>query len=58
MSKPNFIDTETTPLCPFCEKELTTIERVKTGGLLSRAINIVYLCPNCKKVLSIGGNTG
>lgn len=58
MAKPEYTDTDSTPICPHCGKELSKIERVKTGGLLSRGINIVYLCPNCKKILSIGGNTG
>jgi len=59
VAKPEYIDTDSTPVCPHCDEELPKIERVATGkNLLSRSLNVVYLCSHCKKVLSIGGNTG
>ena len=43
-----------TPICPFCEKEINSIETAPAtwNG------PAVYLCPNCKKVLSVGGVYG
>lgn len=59
MAKPEYIDTDSTPVCPYCNRELTKIERIAAGwNILSRYINVAYLCPHCKKVLSIGGSTG
>lgn len=53
MSKIKIVDTETIPKCPYCEKELEIIERSFTSMLSS---NVVYICPHCKKLLSIGVN--
>lgn len=59
MAKPEYIDTDSTPVCPYCNKELNKIERVATGKrALSWDFNVMYLCPDCKKILSIGGNVG
>ena len=53
MSKIKIVDTDTIPKCPYCEKELETIERAYTGMLSS---NVIYICPHCKKLLSVGVN--
>jgi uncharacterized protein with PIN domain len=39
------------PICPYCEKELETIQAIHKG-IMSRTI--IYICPHCRKVLSIG----
>lgn len=42
---------ESIPICPYCEKQLTTIEKINKGIL---DLSVIYLCPHCKKVLGIG----
>lgn len=55
MTKVDFANSDSTPKCPYCEKEITTIERVqKNTGLV--IINYIFLCPNCKKILSISSS--
>jgi predicted SprT family Zn-dependent metalloprotease len=52
MSKIKIVDAkESVPICPYCEKQLTTIEKINQG-LLEQSV--VYFCPHCKKVLGIG----
>jgi len=41
-------DSEETPICPYCEKELDRILRKATPFGLRR----IYFCPHCKKVLN------
>ena len=43
------------PLCPHCDKELTTIQKY-VKGIWER--HVVYSCPHCNKLLSIGNDTG
>ena len=42
-------------LCPHCDKEITEIGK-KTIGMIEK--HVVYFCPDCKKLLSIGYNFG
>lgn len=53
MPKIKLVDTTDLPKCPYCGLELETIERSHAGLLGS---TVVYLCPHCKKLLSIGVN--
>lgn len=39
--------------CPYCEKDLDTIERFVVGKWVR---HLIYRCPYCKKLLSIGSN--
>lgn len=51
MAKISIVDVYKIPLCPYCEKELDTIERINKGFFTS---TVIYICPHCNKVLSIG----
>lgn len=53
MSNVKIINTDTVPKCPYCEKSLEIIERTHAGILGS---TVVYICPHCRKLLSIGVN--
>jgi len=54
--------------CPFCNKEVIPENIVKEGGhvqlfanklkLLGGNCVLIYSCPHCKKVLSVGGLYG
>ena len=48
-------NTKSAPVCPHCDKELDTIERV-LKGLLEHTV--IFICPFCKKILGIGYNVG
>ena len=51
MAKVKMVDVEDKyPVCPYCNKDMETIERIKTGVLSSTAI---YICPHCRKLLKI-----
>ncbi len=52
MAKIKIVETNSTPVCP---QELQTIEQVSKGFIEQ---TMVYICPHCKKVLSIGYNIG
>ena len=54
MANIKVIKTDSLPKCPHCEQELDTIEKVEHGQLET---HVVYICPKCKKILSIGYNT-
>ena len=41
------------PICPYCEKKIDTIVAVSKGSMTK---HMVYICPKCKKILSIGFN--
>ena len=49
--KMKFQDSNSTPICPFCEKQLNSIERIHPELELTRVIVFTYFCPHCKKVL-------
>jgi transposase-like protein len=49
----NIVFSESLPKCPHCEKELETIEKIVHGEWEK---HVVYICPSCKKILSIGYN--
>lgn len=53
MPKIKIVDVNILPICPHCGKELDRIERLYKGII---SATIVYMCPYCKKVLSIGNN--
>ncbi len=43
-----------TPICPFCNAQLSEVY-VKTKGLgLFTGRNVLYFCPHCHKVLGLG----
>lgn len=44
-------DSNETPICPHCEKEITGVLKHSHGEISK---HVVYFCENCKKVLSIG----
>lgn len=48
-------ETEELPKCPHCGAKLTKILK-NVKGMWER--HVVYMCPECKKVLSIGNDTG
>jgi hypothetical protein len=41
---------EIIPICPFCEREVEKLIEVKRGWF---AINRVFCCPLCKKIVGI-----
>ena len=51
--KPEIIKVDFLPLCPHCGKELDKIGQVSKGILVQ---SFIYVCPYCKKILSIGSN--
>jgi hypothetical protein len=51
MKKIQIVQTDELPQCPYCDRELDVIEKT-TKGFIEK--NIVYRCPYCKKLLSIG----
>ncbi|WP_238907595.1 zf-TFIIB domain-containing protein [Clostridium sp. YIM B02506] len=50
MGKIQFEEAEELPICPHCEKELSTIHRHYKGVLSSV---VIYMCPHCRKILNI-----
>lgn len=47
---------ELLPVCPHCEKELSSLHsRLLTGGMGRR---YVYFCPHCSRVLGISHRKG
>ena len=42
-----------TPLCSYCNKELTEIYAKSKGVPFIQGMNIVYFCPHCRKVLGL-----
>jgi len=38
------------PICPYCEAELTNIEKIYLGLTYQQSI---YICPYCRKILSV-----
>ena len=55
MAKIRIVDTDTVPVCPHCNQQLTTIEVISKGFFTQ---TMVYICPLYKKILSIGFNVG
>lgn len=51
MPKIEFTETEELPVCPYCEKELGTVNVNRTGFWIER--QKVYQCPYCRKVLGV-----
>lgn len=50
MAKVKFIETDSKPICPHCDNELSVIEKTSKDFFTGAA---VYVCPNCKKILGI-----
>ena len=44
------------PVCPHCEKEVTTIHSQKLKSQLG--VRFVYYCGECKKVLGVSHRKG
>ncbi len=42
------------PKCPHCERELTEVYMRTKGFELFVGLNVVYFCPECRKVLGFG----
>jgi len=38
------------PICPYCEAELNNIEKIYLGLTYQQSI---YICPYCRKILSV-----
>ena len=57
MPKLKIIDAEKDklPVCPHCDKTLSTIECFAKWGI--EQIN-VFICPLCNKILGVGSNFG
>ncbi len=55
MAKIEIVDTEELPKCPHCGKELNEVLKNTTGSFTQ---HVAYICPHCKKLLSIGYNSG
>ena len=55
-NKLKVVDTEKLPVCPHCNKEMETIERVEWFGLMKNSC--VYMCPHCRKILQIVADYG
>lgn len=47
---------EETPICPYCEQEITSVFVNKMGGFLG--VRYVYFCRNCRKVLGVSHRKG
>jgi hypothetical protein len=46
-------DSELTPICPFCEKEVDRLIEVKKGYFTTKR---VYCCPHCRKIVGVNFN--
>ncbi len=44
------------PVCPHCEKEVTTIHAQKIRTLLG--VRFIYYCGECRKVLGVSHRKG
>lgn len=44
------------PVCPYCEKEISSIAQNFAKGFWNGGLGgvVVFSCPHCRKVLSIG----
>lgn len=44
------------PICPHCEREMNTIAQNFAKGLWNGGLGgvVVFSCPHCRKVLSVG----
>ena len=43
-----------TPVCPHCEKQLNEVYAKAQGVPFIQGTNVVYFCPQCRKVLGFG----
>lgn len=50
------IETVESPICPYCEKELTKIYSKKISS--NFGVRFIYFCTYCKKVLGISHRKG
>ena len=39
------------PVCPYCNEELTEVYRRSIGFPVGQGRTVVYFCPTCRKVL-------
>lgn len=53
MAKVKIVEATSLPICPHCQAELDTIERMSKGFFEQHS---VYMCPYCRRLLSIGYN--
>ena len=44
---------EIVPVCPFCEQSVERLIEVKRGWY---AMNRVFCCPHCRKIVGISGS--
>lgn len=44
------------PLCPHCEKAISTVWQRRIQGVLGR--RFLYFCPQCRKVLGVSHRKG
>jgi len=49
-------DNSQTPVCPHCEKDLTTVAARKLESTFG--VRNVYFCPHCRKVLGVSHRKG
>ena len=47
------IEKDFIPICPFCEKELEKLIRVKRGWF---ELNQIICCPHCRKIVGTASN--
>ena len=43
-----------TPVCPYCEREISEVYARKRGFPLGEGRSIMFFCPHCRKVLGFG----
>jgi len=51
-----FVEKVITPICPYCEKKITAIIKVKEDKWLTTVGREIYCCQHCYKVLGIGAS--
>ncbi len=52
MQPVKIISTDKLPICPYCGKELETIERAVSINGNSHQVSI-FVCPFCKKIIGV-----
>jgi len=52
----NVAEDEQNPICPHCEKEITTVSAKRMRSTLG--VRYIYFCSHCRKVLGVSQRKG
>jgi ssDNA-binding Zn-finger/Zn-ribbon topoisomerase 1 len=51
MDKATFVETD--PICPYCEKTISSLNAHYKKGMLTGSDVGAYSCPHCKKIIGV-----